>query len=93
MTKTKTKQPLSDEQQRMLEVGKQLNMFVETGYYKKRKMFFFSFLQGIARGIGTVVGATIVIALLIWILSLFSQVPFIGNFTDKVQSTINSAQQ
>jgi len=84
---------LSAKDKRLYDLGEQLDLFIETGYYKKHKMFMFSFLQGIARGVGAVVGATIVIALVIWILSLFSQIPFLGNFTDKIQHSIEQSQE
>lgn len=49
-----------------------------------------AFMKGIFSGLGGVVGATIVVALLLWTLSLFSEVPFIGEITDSVKNTIDS---
>lgn len=70
------------------ELGAQLQMFIESGYYTKRRLFIFSFLKGVATGVGTVVGATVVIAILLWVLSLFGEVPFLNTFTDKIQTQL-----
>ena len=49
-----------------------------------------SFFKGIVGGLGGVIGATVGVALLIWLLSLFGQVPFIGHFIDTIRHTIQS---
>lgn len=47
-----------------------------------------AFLKGVLGGVGGVVGATVVIALLIWALSLFDNVPLIGNFVESIRNTL-----
>lgn len=43
--------------------------------------FWINFIMGIARGLGFVIGATVVATLVVWIMSRFlSQLPFIGDF-------------
>lgn len=49
-----------------------------------------SFLKGIVGGLGGVIGATVGVALLIWLLSLFGQIPFVGHFVDSIRHTIQS---
>jgi gas vesicle protein len=39
-------------------------------------------------GAGGVIGATLVVALLIWLLSLFDNVPLIGHFVETIRNTI-----
>ena len=63
-----------------------------TGYADRKKLLKMSFLKGLAAGFGGVIGATIMVALLLWILSLFNQVPLIGPFFDTAQDTIESNQ-
>lgn len=63
-----------------------------TGYADRKKLLKMSFLKGLAAGFGGVIGATIVVALLLWILSLFNEVPLIGPFFDTAQNTIESTQ-
>lgn len=83
--KAETKEDKLKQQQ---ELGKAVQMFLESGYYTKNRLFTFSFLKGVATGVGTVVGATVVIALLLWALSLFSEIPFVNTFTNKVQTQL-----
>ncbi len=45
-----------------------------------RKQMVSGFLRGVATGFGTVVGATLVVALVIWILGLLGGLPFIGDY-------------
>lgn len=43
--------------------------------------FWFNLLIGIARGLGFVIGATVVVALTVWIISrILTQLPFVGEF-------------
>jgi len=48
---------------------------------KKRKIIFFdNFIGGIAWGIGAIVGLTLIVAVLGFILKNVSLIPFVGNF-------------
>jgi hypothetical protein len=49
-----------------------------------------NFIKGIFGGLGGVVGATVGIALLLWLLSLFGQVPIVGHFVDTLKSTLQN---
>ncbi len=43
--------------------------------------FWVNFMVGIARGLGFVIGATVVVALVVWIISqVLAQLPFVGDF-------------
>ncbi len=75
------------------ELGRRLENIYLTGYISRREMLKMSFLKGMATGFGGVVGATIVVALLVWILSLFDTVPFIGPIVDSVENTVNSQKK
>lgn len=48
-----------------------------------------AFLKGVLGGVGGVIGATVVIALLLWVLSIFDSVPLINNFTNSIENTID----
>lgn len=56
-----------------------------------KKFLFFSFLSGVAKGLGLAFGASIIFALVIWLLSKLSIFPFFGdwivNLLDYVQKT------
>lgn len=49
-----------------------------------------SFFKGVVGGLGGVIGATVGVALLLWLLSLFGQIPIVGHFIDTVRHTIQS---
>ena len=52
-----------------------------------------AFLKGVVTGLGGVIGATVVIVVLAWFLSLLGHVPFIGPIFDNVKETIQEKQQ
>lgn len=60
-------------------------------YYKSRhNIYKVNFVRGIFFGLGSVLGGTIVVAFLIWLLSFFVQIPGIGDAVQKAQTTIES---
>lgn len=70
------------------QLGQMLTNIYESGYVDRNQAYKMSFVKGLLGGLGGVIGATIVVALLLWILTLFSEVPFIGRFTDNTKNTI-----
>ncbi|HEU5122404.1 MAG TPA: DUF5665 domain-containing protein [Candidatus Saccharimonadales bacterium] len=52
-----------------------------------------NFVRGIFFGLGSVLGGTVVIAFIVWVMSLFVNLPGIGNSVEKVQDTIQSDQR
>lgn len=55
-----------------------------------KKFLFYNFLSGISRGIGFVLGTTIVLALILWALSHLIVVPVLG---DWISNLINYIEQ
>lgn len=70
------------------DLGRIVASVYETGYLDAAKSYRQSFIKGLFQGFGGVIGATILVALLIWILSFFNELPFIGRITEQVQDTI-----
>lgn len=63
-------------------------------YYNHRyELYKLNFLRGVFFGFGTLVGGTIMIALLLWFLSFFDQLPLIGKFVQTVKHSIDISQQ
>ncbi len=89
MAAKKPDKPTKREEQ----LGRMLVSIYETGYLDKNQTYKNSFIKGVLGGVGGVLGATIVIAFLLWILSLFSQVPLIGHFVNSVRYTIQQKEQ
>ena len=64
-----------------------------SGYIDKNQMYKMSFLKGLFAGLGGVIGATIVVAVVAWILSLFNYTPLkpiVEPVTDTLKNTVNS---
>lgn len=83
----KTHRP-TDHQTELIELGKKLQAFYDAGYVDRRQAFLFSFLKGVLAGLGSVVGATLAIAILLWILSGLDQVPFVGHLSESIRQTL-----
>jgi hypothetical protein len=61
-------------------------------YLHRRQVYKMNFFRGIFFGLGSVLGGTIVVALIIWLLSLFVNFPVVGNYLQGAQNSIESAQ-
>lgn len=57
----------------------------------RREVYFMNFMRGIFFGVGSVLGGTIVVALIVWILSLFADIP--GGVGDFIQYIVNIVQK
>lgn len=56
-----------------------------------KRQLWSGFIRGIATGFGGIIGATLLVALLVWLLSIFGQLPNVGHiFTDISQSLSSS---
>lgn len=54
----------------------------------RRHLYWENFVRGMVFGAGSVIGATVIIAAFVWILSLFDTVPLIGPVIDSTRETI-----
>lgn len=81
---SKSKSTPSDKE--LVELGKKLQSIYETGYADKRQSILFSFYKGVAAGFGAFLGGTILIAILIWILNLFS-----NPWADRIINSLTSS--
>ncbi len=55
-----------------------------------KRQIWSAFVRGIFIGLGTVIGATLVVALLLWILHQLGGLPVIGEYLQGVGNTIKS---
>jgi len=60
--------------------------------YSPTRMAFNNFISGIAWGVGSVLGATIIVALVIFFFSKLDAVPFIGDFISRIISEVENQQ-
>ncbi len=64
------------------------DLLLRADYVDKKSLYTQSFLRGLLTGAGGVLGATLLIAILLWLLSLFDTVPLIGPFIENTRDTI-----
>ena len=70
-------------------LGRTLESIFEGGYVNHRRVYQINFIRGLFFGLGSVLGGTIVIAIVAWILSFFTEIPIIGNFVETIQTTVD----
>ncbi len=49
-----------------------------------------NFVSGVFRGLGAIIGASVFIAFLIWVLTLFVNAPLIGEYAKELKKTVTS---
>ena len=59
----------------------------------QRRLLWRSFLQGIASGLGRAVGATLIVALLVWLMGKLQLVPGLGQWIARLIEAIQMARQ
>lgn len=62
-------------------------------YDNRGRIYKVNFFRGIFFGAGSAIGGTIVIALLVWVLSLFVNAPLIGDIFKNAQQSIEQTTQ
>ncbi len=87
MAKSKKVQDTKKEQE---ELGKLLVALSEIGARDKKALYRIAFWKGVWSGLGGVLGATIVVALLLWVFSLLGDIPLLGPIIDMVREKIAS---
>jgi hypothetical protein len=87
----KRSRPFNDDDYKKL--GQQVVDLYDALKPNRNALYRASFLKGVAGGLGGVIGATVGVAMLIWLLSLFGQIPFIGHFVEVVRHTIQARQK
>lgn len=73
------------------QLGRVVANIYESGYLDHKQTYKMSFVKGLLAGLGGVIGATIVVALLLWVLTFFDNVPFVGRFTEQTRETIQQS--
>jgi hypothetical protein len=59
----------------------------------RTQVYRMNFVRGIFFGLGSVIGGTIVVALLVWMLSLFVSIPGLGDSVKQIQHTLESTKK
>lgn len=71
------------------DLGRMLATLYETGYVDRTRFYKMTFIKGVLQGFGGVIGATILVALLLWFLTFFDNIPVIDDFVRRIERTVN----
>jgi Domain of unknown function (DUF5665) len=71
-------------------IGRIVTDIVDSSSADKIKVYKTAFIKGLFSGFGGVIGATLLVTLLIWILGLFGEVPLIGNLVESIEKTVDT---
>jgi hypothetical protein len=74
------------------QAAKALEALFASEYVSKKHLYKANFIRGLFFSLGTIVGATITITLLLWILSLFKQIPLVGPVFDNFRHSVQQQQ-
>lgn len=74
------------------QVALALELLFASGYISRKRLYWENFMRGIFFAVGTIVGITIGVGALVWVLSLFDQIPLIGPVIENITDQINSAK-
>lgn len=62
-------------------------------YTQRHRVYWFNFVRGVFFGIGSVIGGTLLVALLIWILTqVGALVPFLSDFIQQIMDALGRRQ-
>lgn len=61
-------------------------------YIRRKQVYKMNFVRGIFFGLGSALGGTIVIALIIWLISLFTNFPLVGQYFEQTKDSLNPTQ-
>lgn len=74
------------------EMGRLLESIYETNYANRWRMYRVAFGKGVLAGLGGVLGATVVVGLLLWVLSLVEHIPFVPDVSQKLEQSLEQRQ-
>lgn len=85
--KNKPEPTMSLSQSQYETLGRNMEAIVTSGYFSRFKLYRVSFARGVFFGVGSALGATIILAVIVWFLSLFSELPFIGDIIQAIETS------
>ncbi len=74
------------------DIAKALEILFASDYIDKKKLYLNNFVRGMLFSAGGIIGATLVIAILVFLLSLFDNIPVVGPLFENTRETIEQSQ-
>ena len=87
----KAAQGIKKENERSARMGLLEDLFYDFNR-SRGEVYKMNFIRGIFFGLGSVIGGTVIIALLIWLMGFFVDIPGIGRSIEKLQNNIENTQ-
>lgn len=56
------------------------------------RLLLFNFLRGLALGLGSVIGATVLVSILVYVLSQINFIPIIGDYAAQILDLLNEGE-
>ncbi|CAA6828076.1 MAG: Unknown protein [uncultured Thiotrichaceae bacterium] len=84
MTSKKNTQPMDKAERRANETLKEFIRYSSSPW----RIIWTNFVAGLFRGLGTIIGASVFIAFIIWVLTLFVDVPLIGEYAVQIKDKV-----
>ncbi len=72
------------------DAAKAITTIIESGYSSHHRIYRVNFVRGIFFGLGSALGATFVLGAVLWVLSLFGELPIFGGIVETIQNTIDA---
>ncbi len=83
---------MSDSDRRYETLGRQIESMLVTDYIEllgnPRRLIWNSFIRGIFAGLGGVIGATVMVGILLYLLGLLGGAPWVGHYLNNLANTI-----
>lgn len=84
------KHKLTDQQR--IEFAKQIEYMFQAAHASWGKVVWLALVRGVATGFGVVLGGTIVVAIIVWVLGSLNSIPFLGDLAETTKSTIEQGE-
>lgn len=73
-------------------IGRTLDSMIEGGHSTRWRIYKVNFIRGIFFGLGVTIGSTIFLATILWLLSLFTELPLVGDIAEALRNSVNNAR-
>lgn len=71
-----------------LEAARLAEIMNRAEYVKPRQLYLQNFIRGVFFGFGSLLGATLLVAVLVWLLSIFDSLPLVGPMMENARQII-----
>ena len=85
----KAKKEVAEESERGARVALIENLFYDFNR-NRNQVYQMNFIRGIFFGLGSVLGGTVIAALIVWILTFFVDIPGVGESIEQVQNSLDN---